>query len=30
MRAIMNLLLDTHIALWTITDDHKLPEHARK
>ena len=26
----MNLLLDTHIALWAITDDRKLPEHARK
>lgn len=26
----MNLLLDTHVALWAITDDPKLPEHARK
>lgn len=26
----MNLLLDTHVALWAITDDPKLPEHAKK
>jgi PIN domain nuclease of toxin-antitoxin system len=25
----MNLLLDTHIALWAITDDPKLPPAAR-
>lgn len=26
----MNLLLDTHIALWAITDDPKLPSKARE
>ena len=26
----MNILLDTHIALWAITNDPKLPEHAHK
>ncbi len=26
----MNLLLDTHIALWAITDSPKLPEKARE
>lgn len=26
----MNLLLDTHIALWAITDSPRLPEAARK
>lgn len=26
----MNLLLDTHIALWAITDDPKLSQHARE
>ncbi|MDY0074205.1 MAG: type II toxin-antitoxin system VapC family toxin [Thauera sp.] len=26
----MNLLLDTHIALWAITDSPKLPSQARK
>lgn len=25
----MNLLLDTHVALWAITDSPKLPPHAR-
>ena len=25
----MNLLLDTHIALWALTDDPKLPDTAR-
>lgn len=25
----MNLLLDTHVALWAITDNPKLPEKAR-
>lgn len=25
----MNLLLDTHIALWAITDSKKLPQQAR-
>lgn len=25
----MNLLLDTHVALWAITDDRRLPPHAR-
>ena len=25
----MNLLLDTHVALWAITDDSRLPEHAK-
>ena len=25
----MRLLLDTHIALWAITDDHRLPVSAR-
>ena len=25
----MNLLLDTHVALWAITDDPKLPSEAR-
>ena len=25
----MNLLLDTHVALWAIADSPKLPEHAR-
>lgn len=25
----MNLLLDTHVALWTITDSPKLPQKAR-
>lgn len=25
----MNLLLDTHVALWAITDSPKLPSHAR-
>lgn len=25
----MRLLLDTHIALWAITDSPKLPKHAR-
>lgn len=25
----MNLLLDTHVALWAITDDPKLPSKAR-
>lgn len=25
----MNLLLDTHIALWAITDSQKLPQQAR-
>lgn len=25
----MNLLLDTHVALWAITDSPKLPERAR-
>ena len=25
----MNLLLDTHIALWAISDDPKLPDKAR-
>lgn len=24
----MNILLDTHILLWTLTGDEKLPEHA--
>ena len=26
----MNLLLDTHIALWAITDSSKLPQEARE
>ena len=26
----MNLLLDTHISLWAITDDPKLPKKARQ
>lgn len=26
----MNLLLDTHIALWAIVDDRRLPEDAAK
>ena len=26
----MNILLDTHIALWAITDHPKLPEKARE
>lgn len=26
----MNLLLDTHVALWAITDSPKLPENARE
>lgn len=26
----MNVLLDTHVALWAITDDPKLPEKARE
>ena len=26
----MRILLDTHIALWAITDDPRLPEQARK
>ena len=26
----MNLLLDTHVALWAITDDAKLTQEARK
>ena len=26
----MNLLLDTHIALWAITDSPKLPKKARE
>lgn len=26
----MRLLLDTHIALWAILDDERLPERARK
>lgn len=26
----MNLLLDTHILLWALTDDPKLPSDARK
>lgn len=26
----MNIILDTHIALWAITNDPKLPESARK
>ncbi len=26
----MNLLLDTHVALWAITDDPKLPSLARE
>ena len=25
----MNLLLDTHVALWAITDNPKLPQRAR-
>ena len=25
----MNLLLDTHVALWAITDSPKLPQNAR-
>ena len=25
----MNLLLDTHVALWAITDNPKLPQKAR-
>lgn len=25
----MNLLLDTHVALWAITDNQKLPQKAR-
>jgi len=25
----MNMLLDTHVALWAITDDPRLSEHAR-
>ncbi|MBX6318687.1 MULTISPECIES: type II toxin-antitoxin system VapC family toxin [unclassified Pigmentiphaga] len=25
----MNLLLDTHVALWAITDSPRLPQHAR-
>jgi PIN domain nuclease of toxin-antitoxin system len=25
----MNLLLDTHIALWAVTDDARLPTKAR-
>ena len=26
----MNLLLDTHVALWAITDDSRLPQMARE
>lgn len=26
----MNLLLDTHVALWAITDNPKLPQKARE
>lgn len=26
----MNLLLDTHVALWAITDSAQLPPHARE
>ena len=26
----MNLLLDTHIALWAIIDDPRLPDKARE
>lgn len=26
----MNLLLDTHVALWAIADSPKLPSHARE
>lgn len=26
----MNLLLDTHVALWAITDSPKLPRKARE
>ena len=26
----MNLLLDTHVALWAITDNSKLPQKARE
>jgi PIN domain nuclease of toxin-antitoxin system len=26
----LNLLLDTHVALWAITDSPKLPQEARK
>lgn len=26
----MNILLDTHIALWAISDDSKLPQKARE
>lgn len=26
----MNLLLDTHVALWAITDSPKLPQNARE
>jgi len=26
----MNVLLDTHVALWAITDDPKLPQKARE
>lgn len=26
----MNLLLDTHVALWAITDDSRLPGNARE
>ncbi len=25
----MNLLLDTHVALWAVTDSPRLPDHAR-
>ncbi len=27
---VMDLLLDTHVALWAITDDPELPEKARE
>ena len=26
----MNLLLDTHVAIWALNDDHKLSERARE
>lgn len=26
----MNVLLDTHVALWAITDSPRLPQHARE
>jgi len=27
--AVLNLLLDTHVALWAITDSPNLPQKAR-